>query len=104
MCSERRPGRFAGEFGDDLVGSAIEHLNELGTNQLLGRDMEPVGVALDGVVEPGSRSLSSRSSVVAEVGVSSRARIWCKVSIGVRGATVSGRMRVCGSPSPTTCR
>ena len=53
VCSERRPGRFAGEFRDDLVGLAVKHLNELGSDQLLGRDMEPVGVALDGVVEPG---------------------------------------------------
>ena len=30
--------------------------------------------------------------MVAEVGVSSRARICCRVSVGVRGATVSGRM------------
>ena len=37
------------EFGDDLVGLAIEHLNELGANQLLGGDLEPVGVALDSV-------------------------------------------------------
>ena len=49
MCPQRRPGRLAGEFGDDLVGSAVEHLNDLGANQLLGRDMEPVGVALDSV-------------------------------------------------------
>ena len=55
VCSERRPGRFAGEFGDDLVGLAVEHLNDLGANQLLGRDMEPVGVALDGLEQPGSR-------------------------------------------------
>src|SRR5829696_5912421 len=86
---------IAGEFMDHLIGLAIEHLNGLGANQLLGRDMEPVGVALDRVEKPGS-------SVVAEVGVSSRARICCKVSVGVRGATVSGRMTACGSPSPTT--
>jgi hypothetical protein len=54
MCSERRSGRFAGEIGDDLVGLAIEHLNELGANQLLGRDMETFGVALDGVEQSGS--------------------------------------------------
>ena len=26
VCSQRRPGRLAGEVGDDLVGSAVEHL------------------------------------------------------------------------------
>ena len=39
---------------------------------------------------------------MAEVGVSSRARICSSSSVGVLGLTVSGRMRVCGSPSPTT--
>ena len=53
--SERRPGRLAGEVGHDLVGSAVERLNDLGSNQLLGRDMEAVGVALNGLEEPGSR-------------------------------------------------
>jgi hypothetical protein len=53
VCSERRPGRLAGEFRDDLVGLAVKHLNDLGPDQLLGRDMEPVGVALDGVEQPG---------------------------------------------------
>jgi hypothetical protein len=33
-----------------------------------------------------------------------RLRICCRVSVGVRGATVSGRMIVSGSPSPATCR
>ena len=55
MCSQSRPRRLAGEFRDDVVGSAIEHLNNLGANQLLGRDMEPVGVALNGLEQPGSR-------------------------------------------------
>ena len=49
-----RPRRLAGEFGDDLVGSAVEHLNDLGSKELLGRHMKPVGVALDGVEQPGS--------------------------------------------------
>ena len=55
VCSERRPRRLVGEFGDDLVGSAVEHLNDLGSDELLGRHMEAVGVALDGVEQPGSR-------------------------------------------------
>ena len=37
VCSERRPGRLAGEFGDHLVGLAVEHLNGLRADQLLGR-------------------------------------------------------------------
>ena len=51
-----------------MVGLAIEYLNNLGASQLLGRDMEPVGVALNGLEQPGSRVAGSRSSVLAEVG------------------------------------
>jgi hypothetical protein len=36
VCSERRPGWLAAERGDDLVGEAVEHLNDLGSNMLLG--------------------------------------------------------------------
>jgi hypothetical protein len=38
-----------------VVGLVIEYLNNLGANQLLGRDMEPVGVAPNGLEQPGSR-------------------------------------------------
>jgi hypothetical protein len=55
VCPQGRPGRLVGEVGHDLVGSAVEHLNDLGANQLLGRRPEPVGVALNGVEQPGSR-------------------------------------------------
>ena len=55
VCPQGRPGRLAGEFGDDLVGSAVEHLNDLGSEELLGRHLKAVGVALDGVEQPGSR-------------------------------------------------
>ena len=55
VCSQGRPGRLAGEFGDDLVGLAVERLNDLGSDELLGRDLEAVGVALDRIVQPGSR-------------------------------------------------
>jgi len=55
MCSEGRPRWFAGEFGDDPVGLAVEYLNDPGANQLLGRDMEPIGVALNGLEQPSSR-------------------------------------------------
>ena len=55
VCSEGRPRRLAGEVGDDLVSLAVEHLNDLGSDEVLGRHLEAVGVALDGRVEPGSR-------------------------------------------------
>ena len=92
-------------WGHDLVGSGVKHLNDLGSDELLGRDMKAVGVASDGLKQPGSRMapvLAAR--VVAEAGVSSRPRICCMISLGVRGASVSGRMMLWGSPSPTTCR
>ena len=55
VCSQGRPGRFAGELGDDLVGLAVERLHDLGSDELLGRDLEAVGVALDRVDKPGRR-------------------------------------------------
>jgi hypothetical protein len=55
VCSEGRPRRLACESADDLVGSAVEHLNDLGANQLLDRNMELVGVALDGLKESAGR-------------------------------------------------
>ena len=54
VCPQGRPGRLVGEVGDELVGEAVEHLDDLGSEELLGRDMEPVGVALNGVEQPGS--------------------------------------------------
>ena len=83
---------------------AVEHLNDLGSDELLGRDMEAVGVALDRLDSRAAGSLRSRSTVAAETDASSRARICCSVSVGVRGAMMSGRMRLWGSPSPTTWR
>ena len=47
--SEGRPRRLAGEFRDDVVGLAVERVNDLKPDELLGRDMKPVTVALDGV-------------------------------------------------------
>ena len=55
VCPQRRPRGLAGEVGDDLVGSAVKHLNGLRANQLIGRDMEPVGVTLNGLEQPESR-------------------------------------------------
>jgi hypothetical protein len=55
VCPQGRPGRLVGEVGHDLVGTGVEHVNDLGSEELLGRRMKPVGVTLDGVEQPGSR-------------------------------------------------
>ena len=55
MCSERRPGRLVGEVEHDLVCSSVEHLNDLGSEEMLGRNMNAVGVTQDGLIQPGSR-------------------------------------------------
>ncbi len=104
VCSQGRPGRFAGEPGNELVDS-VERRHGLRSDEVFGGDVQAVGVALNGIVEPDGGIAGSRSRVVAEVGASSRARI-CFEQLGRRcaGVTVSGRMTVCGSPSPTTCR
>ena len=39
VCPQGRPGRLVSEFGDDLVGQAVEHLNDLGSEELLGGHM-----------------------------------------------------------------
>ena len=53
VCSQGRPRWLVGEFGDDLVGLAIEHVNDLRSEELFGCDMEAVGVALDRLEQPG---------------------------------------------------
>ena len=99
--SQGRPGGFVGEPGDVPVG-LVELCDGLGSEELFGCDVEAVGVALDGWKSRVAGLLSSRSKVLAETDASSQARICCSVSVGVRGEMVSGRMRVWGSPSPTT--
>ena len=79
-----RPGGFVGEAGYVLVG-LVELGDGCGSDDLFGGDVEAVGVALDGIESRAAGSLSSRSRVVAETGASSRARICCSISVGVRG-------------------
>jgi hypothetical protein len=52
VCPEGRPRRLVGEVRHDLVGSAVEHLHGLGSEELFGRQVEAVGVALDRLEEP----------------------------------------------------
>jgi hypothetical protein len=101
--SQGRPGGFGGESWDVLVG-LVELCDGLGSEELFGCDAEGVGVALDRLEEPGRWVVELAQLGVAETGASSLPRICCNVSVGVRGEMVSGRMTVCGSPSPTTWR
>ena len=96
MGSQGGPGRFAGEPGNVLV-DLVEVGNNLGSEEVFGGGVKAVGVPLDSVEQPGSRITElTQQVVVAEVSESSRARICCKVSVGVRGATMSGRMTAVG--------
>jgi hypothetical protein len=101
--SQGRPGGSGGESWDVLVG-LVELCDGLGSEELFGCDAEGVGVALDRLEEPGRWVVELAQHGVAETGASSLPRICCNVSVGVRGEMVSGRMTVCGSPSPTTWR
>jgi hypothetical protein len=99
-----RPSRFGGESGNVAVGF-VELCDGPGSGELFGCDVEAVGVALDRLEQPGRWVVEfAQHGAGGERGASSRARICCSVSIGVRGAMVSGRTRAWGSPSPTTWR
>ena len=52
LCQHGRPGGFSGESGDVLVGY-VKLCDGLGSDKLLGCDVEAVGVALDRLEEPG---------------------------------------------------
>jgi hypothetical protein len=55
VCPQGRPGRLVGEVGHNLVGSSVEHLHDLRSEELLDRHMNAVGVTPDGLKQPGSR-------------------------------------------------
>jgi hypothetical protein len=52
--SQGWPSRFVGESGDVLVGM-VELRHGLGSEELLGCDVQAVGVALDRLEKPGRR-------------------------------------------------
>jgi hypothetical protein len=101
--SEGWPAGFSGESGNVVVG-LVELSDGLGSEELIGCDMEAIGVALDRLEQPGGWVVEIAQHGAGGDGVSSRPRICCSVSVGVRGEMVSGRMRLWGSPSPTTWR
>ena len=72
--SERWPRRFSGEPGNVLVG-LVELRHSLAFEELLGCDVEAVGVALDGLEQPGRWIVE-----LAQHGARSAcARRWCRV-------------------------
>ena len=97
------PGRFGGESGDVLVG-LVELCHGLGSQELFGCDVEAVGVALDRLEQPGRWVIQFAQYGAGGDGRLSLAMICCSVSVGVRGAMVSGRMMLWGSPSLSTWR
>jgi hypothetical protein len=104
VCPQGRPDGFSGESEEVLIG-LVELCDNLGSEELFGCDVEAVGVALDRLEEPGRWIVElAQHGAGGDRRVSSRAMICCSVSVGVRGEMVSGRMRVWGSPSPTTWR
>ena len=52
MCPQGRPSRFGGEPRNVVVG-LVEFSDGLGSDKLLGGEVEAVGVALDRLEEPG---------------------------------------------------
>ena len=52
MGTQGWPSRFVGESGDVLVG-LVEPCDGVGSEELFGRDVEAVGVALDRLEKPG---------------------------------------------------
>ena len=103
MYPESWPGRFGAESGDVLVG-LVQLCDGLWSNELLGRDVETVGVALHRLEQPGRWVVE-----LAQHAASGDRRLIAgddpQQRLGrVRGEMVSGRITVWGSPSPTTWR
>ena len=100
----RRVGQAAhSQTGHYLLGWRRQRLDASGPARSSAADVQGVDVP---AASPSwvAGSPCSRCRVVADRAASSRARICSSRSVAVDGWTVSGRIRVCGSPSPTTCR
>jgi hypothetical protein len=104
MGAQGRPGRRGGDVGDDLVGSAVKRTHDPGSDELFGGGMQAIGVALDRLMQPDRRIADFAEEGGGRGGAVIAGHDLFQQFAGVRGATVSGRMTVCRSPSPTTCR
>ena len=57
--SQGGPCRCVGDVGYDLVGSAVERVNNCGSDDLLSCGLQGIGVALDRILQPGRRVAKS---------------------------------------------
>jgi len=103
VCSKGRPGRLTAEPRNDLVGP-VELRHGLRSDELLGCDVEAVGVALHRITEPDGRvtELSQQRGGRGGGVVSSEDSLQ---RLGGRaGCDRVGLDEGMGSPSQTTCR
>lgn len=103
MGSQAWPCGFGGESGDVPIG-LVELGQGLWSDELFGREVEGVGVTLDGVVQAGGGVVEFAQLGGGGGGGVVAGEDLLQASVGVRGATVSGRTTLWGSPSPTTWR
>ena len=57
--SQGGPGRFVGDVGYDLLGSAVERVHNCGSDDLLRGGLKAIGVALDRIMQLGRRVAES---------------------------------------------
>jgi hypothetical protein len=57
--SQDGPGRFVGDLGYDLLGSAVERVHNCGSDDLLRGGVQAIGVALHRIMQPGRRVAES---------------------------------------------
>ena len=50
--AQGRPGRFVGDAGHELVGAAVERIDDARSDELFGGGVQSVGVALDRLMQP----------------------------------------------------
>ena len=77
----RRVGQAGSVVSPGMYWSTWSSSARLGSNELFGCDVEAVGVALDGVEQPG-RWVVELTQGAGGDGRSSRARICCRISVG----------------------
>jgi hypothetical protein len=55
VSSQGGPGRSVGDVGYDLLGPTVERVQNCGSDDLLSGGVQAIGVALDRIMQPGSR-------------------------------------------------